>query len=120
MIAVVERACRDEPDRVARKLVELRWGLVPSWSKGAKGAARMINARFETLAEKPAFRKALATRRCLLPADGYYEWYAQTVDESLPKSRRPPKQPFFIHPTDSSLLAMAGCTSSGRALKASG
>lgn len=108
VIAVVERARRDEPEQVARKLVELRWGLVPSWSRDAKGAARMINARFETVAEKPAFRKALATRRCLLPADGYYEWYASEVDESLPKSRRPPKQPFFIHPTDSSLLAMAG------------
>ena len=108
VIAVVERAERTDPSTVTRKLVELRWGLVPSWSKDAKGAARMINARFETVAEKPAFRKALATRRCLLPADGYYEWYAQTVDPSVPAGRRPPKQAFFIHPADGSLLAMAG------------
>ena len=71
--AVVERVGK-ESGEITRKLVELRWGLVPSWSKDAKGGARMINARFETLDQKPAFRKALAARRCLLPADGYYEW----------------------------------------------
>ncbi len=57
-----------------RQLRVLRWGLVPSWSKDSKGAARMINARSESVREKPAFRKAYATRRCLVPADGYYEW----------------------------------------------
>ena len=108
VVAVVERAQRSDPAVVQRRLVELRWGLVPSWSRDAKGAARMINARLETLAQKPAFRKALAARRCLLPADGYYEWYAQPVDPSVPAGRRPPKQPFFIHPADGSLLAMAG------------
>ncbi len=106
--AVLERAPKQPDEKVRRKLVELRWGLVPSWSKDAKGGARMINARFETLAEKPAFRKALASRRCLLPADGYYEWYAQPHDPSLPASRQPRKQPFFIHPVNGSLLAMAG------------
>ena len=108
VVAVVERASKDEPEQTSRKLVELRWGLVPSWSRDAKGAARLINARFETLAEKPAFRRALAVRRCLLPADGYYEWYAAEVDPAVPASRRPPKQPFFIHPTDGAVLAMAG------------
>ncbi len=108
VVAVVERVRKDAPDEVTRKLVPLRWGLVPSWSKDAKGAARLINARFETVAEKPAFRRALAARRCLLPADGYYEWYAPDADADLPASRRPPKQPFFIHPSDGSLLAMAG------------
>jgi len=105
--AVLERAPKQPGESVRRKLVELRWGLVPSWSKDAKGGARMINARFETVAEKPAFRKALASRRCLLPADGYYEWYAAAPDPALPASRQPPKQPFFIHPMDGSLLAMA-------------
>ncbi|MFT4295218.1 MAG: SOS response-associated peptidase [Micropruina sp.] len=108
VLAVVERTPKDAPARVVRKLVELRWGLVPSWSRDAKGGARMINARFETVAEKPAFRRALAVRRCLLPADGYYEWYAPEGSAELPASRRPPKQPFFIHPADGSRLAMAG------------
>lgn len=100
--AVVERLPKDaEPDAVAvRKLVQLRWGLVPSWSKDARGGARMINARFETVDTKPAYRKAFATRRCLLPADGYYEWYAQEG------SRK--KQPYFIHRGDGDLLVMAG------------
>ena len=84
------------------------WGLIPSWSKDPGIGARMINARFETVESKPAFRKAFAARRCLLPADGYYEWYAPDADADLPASRRPPKQPFFIHPSDGSLLAMAG------------
>ena len=108
VVAVVERASKGSSEPVGRKLVVLRWGLVPSWSKDAKGASRMINARFETLAERPAFRRALAVRRCLLPADGYYEWYAPEVDPLVPASRRPPKQPFFIRPTNGSLLAMAG------------
>ena len=82
----------------------LRWGLVPSWAKDPSIGSRLINARMETVAEKPAFRRAFARRRCLLPADGYYEWY--------PGRRtgpgRPAKQPFFIHPADGGVLAMAG------------
>ena len=67
----------------------------------------MINARVETVADKPAFRKAFAARRCLLPADGFYEWYAI---EAPPDSRRskPRKQPFFIHRFDGQPLVMAG------------
>lgn len=99
--AVIER---ERTDGRRRLLTELRWGLVPSWSKDASGAARMINARVETVAEKPAFRKAFATRRCLLPADGYYEWYP------LPGTgdRKPLKQPYFIRPADGRLFVMAG------------
>jgi putative SOS response-associated peptidase YedK len=55
-------------------LTMLRWGLMPPWSEGPKGGARMINARAETVHERPAFRAALARRRCLVPADGFYEW----------------------------------------------
>ncbi len=99
--AVIERAGEDRP---RRKLVALTWGLVPSWSKDARGGARMINARIETVATKPAFRKAFATRRCLLPADGFYEW-----EETGLRSRgKPVKQPYFVHPADAGLLAMAG------------
>jgi putative SOS response-associated peptidase YedK len=69
---------------------------VPSWSKDAKGAGRMINARMETVREKPAFRKAYATRRCLVPADGYYEWKLEGTG----------KQPYYLSTADP--LAMAG------------
>src|SRR5215469_13196778 len=58
----------------ARELRLVRWGLVPSWAKDVKGGARMINARAETVAVKPSFRSAFARRRCIIPADGYYEW----------------------------------------------
>jgi len=77
-----------------RALRAMRWGLVPFWSKDAKAGARMINARAETVAEKPAFRQAFAKRRCILPADGYYEWKN--------------KKPFYIIRTDGGALAMAG------------
>jgi putative SOS response-associated peptidase YedK len=65
----------------------------------------MINARMESVAEKPAYKKAFAVRRCLLPADGYYEWYATSQKT---KAGKPLKQPFFIHPADGSVMAMAG------------
>ncbi|MCW2585131.1 MAG: yedK [Frankiales bacterium] len=81
-----------------RQLRVLRWGLVPSWSSDAKGAARMINARMESVKDKPAFRKAYATRRCLVPADGYYEW----------KPEGAAKQPYFLAERDGGPLAMAG------------
>lgn len=101
--AVVERAA--DSGQVVRKLIAPKWGLVPSWSKDPSGGARMINARFETVAEKPAFRRAFAARRCLLPADGYYEWYET---QRLNSSGKPVKQPFFIHRADRAPLAMAG------------
>ena len=89
--AVLERSS-------GRRLRVLRWGLVPSWAKDAKGAARLINARRETVTTKPAFRAAYARRRCLLPADGYYEWQVEG-------SR---KQPWFLSSRDGEPLAMAG------------
>ena len=92
-----------------RALVVGRWGLVPSWAKDPSIGSRMINARAETVAEKPAFRRAFAKRRCLVPADGYYEWYLPTSpDAPTGRSGKPLKQPFFIHPADGSSLAMAG------------
>ncbi|MEZ0581192.1 SOS response-associated peptidase [Nocardioides sp. MH1] len=112
--AVVERAPRpddeetgatpDDPEPV-RQLRALRWGLVPFWAKDPSIGSRMINARMETVAEKPAFRRAFAGRRCLLPADGYFEWY-ETQQKG--KSGKPLKQPFFLTPKDGSVLAMAG------------
>jgi putative SOS response-associated peptidase YedK len=83
----------------------LTWGLVPSWAKDPAIGNRMINARMETVAEKPAFRRAFAARRCLLPADGYFEWYPTS---QLTQKGKPRKQPFFIRPKDGGSLAMAG------------
>ena len=99
---VVERADKGT-GIVTRRLIAPRWGLVPSWSKGP-GGPPMINARVETIETKPAFRTALAKRRCLLPADGYYEWYET---DQLTAKGKPVKQPFFIRP-ESGLLVMAG------------
>ena len=104
--AVVERRPhRDSADDPVRQLRMLRWGLVPSWAKDPKIGNRMINARMETVAEKPSFRRAFAVRRALLPADGYFEWYA--TDKRNAKGK-PVKQPFFIRPRDGGVLAMAG------------
>jgi putative SOS response-associated peptidase YedK len=83
---------------VARELVQLRWGLIPFWAKDPAIGARMINARSETAAEKPAFRAAFRRRRCLVIADGFYEWQKQNGG----------KQPFFIHLEDGRSFAFAG------------
>jgi putative SOS response-associated peptidase YedK len=104
--AVVERPPSKESDEPAqRQLRVLTWGLVPSWAKDPSIGNRMINARMETVAEKPAYKRAFAKRRCLLPADGYYEWYP-TQEHTL--AGKPRKQPFFIRPQDHGVLAMAG------------
>jgi putative SOS response-associated peptidase YedK len=103
--AVLTRQPRGEgatQDGAARELRVVRWGLVPSWAKDISIGSRMINARAETVSEKPAFRAAFARRRCLLPADGYYEWQAP------PAGTRGPKQPYFICRPDHGPLAFAG------------
>lgn len=80
------------------KAVNLHWGLIPSWAKDHAIANRLINARAETLTEKPSFKKAFQHRRCLIPATGFYEWQATTTR----------KQPYHIHKPDNSLFAFAG------------
>lgn len=81
------------------RLVEQhRWGLIPSFSKSAKSGARMINARAETAATSPAFRTSFAKRRAIIPSDGFYEWRRSGAT----------KQPFFLHPPEDAVLAMAG------------
>lgn len=97
--------------RPVRQLRKLKWGLVPSWAKTPEGAARMINARAETVHEKPSYRRAFATRRCILPADGYYEWVTGAAERDLEvegRKKRPRKQPYFVRPADGSVFAMAG------------
>ncbi|MFJ9517921.1 SOS response-associated peptidase [Kitasatospora sp. NPDC101801] len=101
--AVLERVDR-ETGELTRQLRVLRWGLVPSWSKDAKGAARLINARAETVHTKPAFRKAFGTRRCVLPADGYFEW----VPVPAVADGKAFKQPYYLHPASDGPMLMAG------------
>jgi putative SOS response-associated peptidase YedK len=108
VFTVVQRHPRDddgEPDgeTTVRSIRVMRWGLVPAWAKDPKIGSRMINARAETAGSKPAFRTALARRRCLIPADGWYEWAG------------PDKQPFFMTGTAGSSLALAGIWSTWRA-----
>jgi putative SOS response-associated peptidase YedK len=81
-----------------RELRLVRWGLVPAWAKDTAGGARLINARSETVAVKPSFRAAFAKRRCLIPADGYYEWVTEGKA----------KKPFYIYRADGGILAFAG------------
>ena len=76
-----------------------RWGLVPAWAKDANIGARCINARVETVLDKPAFRAAIRYRRCLIPAQGFYEWR---------QGQPGPKQPYFFTPTDGTVLILAG------------
>jgi len=105
--AVVQRPAdpQDEHGASERQLRSVRWGLVPFWAKDPSIGNKMINARMETVHEKPAYRRPFASRRCLLPADGYFEWY---TTEQKTKAGKPVKQPFFIHPADGGVLAMAG------------
>jgi putative SOS response-associated peptidase YedK len=110
VFAVVERppsgsGGASEPEPPERQLRVLTWGLVPFWAKDPKIGNRMINARMETVAEKPAYRRAFERRRAILPADGYFEWYAT---EQKTKAGKPKKQPYFIRPADGGVLAMAG------------
>ena len=106
--AVFERRSKDSGE-VKRRLAPLVWGLVPSWAKDPSIGAKLINARRETVAEKPAFRKAFAARRCVLPADGFYEWYdSDAAARALGRSPKVKKQPFFIHRADGGPLVMAG------------
>lgn len=81
-----------------REMVLVRWGLIPGWSKGPDPRFSMINARVETVASKPAYRNALRYRRCLIPADGFYEWRAGADG----------KQPYVLRPRDGQPLALAG------------
>jgi putative SOS response-associated peptidase YedK len=89
---------RQNPKEPIRDLSLLRWGLVPSWAKDSSTAASMINARAETASTKPAFRDALKSRRCLIPADGFYEWVRTGKA----------KQPYCFEVNEGELFAFAG------------
>jgi putative SOS response-associated peptidase YedK len=91
-------AVRWNPRTGERSLDLLRWGLVPHWAKDVRGAAKLINAQAETVATKPAFRDAFARRRCLIPADGFFEWRRSATE----------KEPHVIRMKGGALLAFAG------------
>ncbi len=91
--AILRRAADTAPE-----LVTLQWGLVPGWAHGETAARRPINARAETVSERPMFRQAFRRRRCLVPADGWYEWSVTAQG----------KQPWYLQAGDGALLAFAG------------
>ena len=84
---------------VKRQLHVARWGLIPSWAKDPGMGAKMVNARSESVSEKPAFRESVKSRRCAVPADGYYEWK---------KGQGPAKQPYYVHAADGGGMVFAG------------
>ncbi|MDX1689449.1 MAG: SOS response-associated peptidase [Acidimicrobiia bacterium] len=88
-----------------RRLGTFRWGLIPFWAEDRKIASRHINARAETVDTKPAFRDSFASRRCIVPADGFYEWERRDDGSKLPH---------YLHPTDAEAFALAGLWASWR------
>jgi len=86
---------------IERSIQTARWGLIPSWAKDASRQANAINARVESIAEKPTFKSAFKSRRCLVPVTGYYEWATEL-------GKYKPKQPFYISHKDKHSLAIAG------------
>jgi putative SOS response-associated peptidase YedK len=91
---------RTEPAEPIRILEQMRWGLVPSWAKDPKIGDRMINARAESVTEKAAFKTAFRKRRCIIPADGFYEWQRFSGTKK--------KQPMFVHRRDGEPIGFAG------------
>jgi len=96
----------DPDEEPRRELRLLTWGLVPSWSRDVKIGQGMTNARAESLLGKSSFVRAAAFRRCLVPADGWFEW--QTSPTAVDSKGKPRRQPFFVHRSDGAPMAMAG------------
>ena len=92
----------------AREVQPFHWGLVPSWAKNIKIGSKMINARSETIAEKPAFKGLFKKHRLIIPMDGFYEWQQAGPGAPLTKAGKPMKTPMLIHRADGQLLAVAG------------
>ena len=101
---------RDRPPRkgadgpTRRALTMVRWGLVPSWAESTAIGDKLINARAESIAEKAAYKRAFRRRRCIVPADAFYEWRPSKQTST----KRPPRQPYLIHRRDGEPLAFAG------------
>ena len=97
----------ENPDGT-RRLQVFHWGLVPSWAKDTKIGSKMINARSETILEKPAFKPLIKAKRCIVPMDGFFEWKAGEEGGPVTAKGKPAKQPYFIHRLDGEPLAVAG------------
>lgn len=98
-ICPTNQVCAVTSSQGARRLVAFRWGFIPHWYKSPSDGPLLINARGETIAEKPAFRAAVRERRCLIPATGFYEWTKDADDQRLP---------WYIHPVQDEPLVFAG------------
>ncbi|MCU1456321.1 MAG: hypothetical protein JWL73_413 [Actinomycetia bacterium] len=109
LVVVEDRRAEGSP----RALEPMRWGLVPGWAKDRSIGDRLINARAETVADKPAYERSFRLRRCLVPADGFYEWRAEREPGAGGRTRAM-KQPVFIHDRSGEPLPLAGLWSSWR------
>lgn len=98
----------------ARAVQAFQWGLLPVWAKDRKVGYKMINARAETVAQKPAFKGVFRKHRCIVPMDGFYEWAPGADGGPLTKAGKPVKRPHFIHRIDGEPLAVAGLWSAWR------
>jgi putative SOS response-associated peptidase YedK len=99
-VVVLRHRSGDRDGPLVRQLRAAKWGLVPSWAQDTRRAAKLINARAETVTELPAFRSAVRRRRCLVPADGWYEW--------APRPDSPGRQPTYLTPAGGDVVAFAG------------
>lgn len=99
---------------VERRVRAYRWGLVPTWAKDPSIGNRMINARAETVAEKPSFRASFRSKRCIIPMDGFYEWRPGVAGGPTTRAGRPAKLPVYVHPHGGEQLAVAGLWSAWR------
>lgn len=106
-----------EPRPGDRRIESFRWGLVPSWATDTRIAASLVNARSETVVDKPSFRDSFRKRRCIVPMAGFYEWHGSVTD---PRSGRPKKQPYRISSTNEPILSAAGLWSAWRDPKTDG
>jgi putative SOS response-associated peptidase YedK len=103
--SVRERPPRKDAEGPTKRVLNVvRWGLVPSWAESTAIGDKLINARAETITEKAAYKRAFLRRRCIVPADAFYEWRPS----KRTSTKRPPRQPFLIHRRDGEPLAFAG------------
>ena len=120
VLVVTSAADGDGGAPAQRRLRRLRWGLVPSWAKDLKVGNSMINVRAESVTDKPTFKRLLASRRCILPADGFFEWQDLGPDPDASGRRRQRKQPFYVTSRDGAPLALAGLWTTNRHADAAG